>query len=158
MAVHEARLGPSWRPFFGLNGTTALLVVRDPDAADHVVRRLAATECRVVVARSTEDALARLRSARPDVVVSELELPDGDGIRLMRRLRARTPADGGTTPAVALLSPTSHHLATRALLAGYQAAIAFDATAIELLLAVADAHGRHVGRADAGPRARTLAS
>jgi DNA-binding response OmpR family regulator len=42
----------------------------------------------VHVAHTIADGLARLRQVRPDLVILDLSLPDGDGLDLMRRLRA----------------------------------------------------------------------
>jgi DNA-binding response OmpR family regulator len=42
----------------------------------------------VHVAQTIADGLARLRQAQPDLVILDLSLPDGDGLDLMRRLRA----------------------------------------------------------------------
>jgi len=42
----------------------------------------------VHVAHTIADGLARLRQLRPDLVILDLSLPDGDGLDLMRRLRA----------------------------------------------------------------------
>lgn len=42
----------------------------------------------VYVAHTIADGLARLRQVRPDLVILDLSLPDGDGLDLMRRLRA----------------------------------------------------------------------
>ena len=42
----------------------------------------------VHVAHTIADGLARMRQSRPDLVILDLSLPDGDGLDLMRRLRA----------------------------------------------------------------------
>jgi CheY-like chemotaxis protein len=39
---------------------------------------------------------------RPDVLVSDIEMPGEDGYALIRKLRALDAERGGTTPAVAL--------------------------------------------------------
>lgn len=114
-----------------------LLVVRDARCADRLARHLTPTGVRLQCVFSAQDALARLRTERPDAVVCELDLPDCDGLHLVRRIRTRTVTDGGTTPAIALISPATPFQATRALLAGYQASIALDAAPTELQLAIA---------------------
>ena len=53
---------------------------------------------------------------RPDVVVSDLWMPDGDGYDLIRRIRALSPERGGLTPAIAISASEN----TRsALMAGF---------------------------------------
>ncbi len=52
-------------------------------------------------AGSVQEALARIASARPDVALLDVRLPDGDGIELCREIRS-------TYPGVACLMLTSH--------------------------------------------------
>ena len=56
----------------------------------------------VHVAHTIADGLARLRQARPDLVILDLSLPDGDGLDLMRRLRA-----GGDATLILVLTAKS---------------------------------------------------
>jgi CheY-like chemotaxis protein len=48
------------------------------------------------------EALDALRQWRPDVLVSDIEMPGEDGDSLIRKVRALDPAQGGRTPAIAL--------------------------------------------------------
>src|SRR5690606_11000242 len=48
----------------------------------------------VVGVRAIAEALDRCAQARPDVVVIDLRLPDGDGVRLARELRQRLGSAG----------------------------------------------------------------
>jgi DNA-binding NtrC family response regulator len=69
-----------------------ILVVEDDDAARFgLVSALRARHFEVDEASSCDDAL-RLFESRPDVVISDLRLPDGDAIQLLPRLRAIDPA------------------------------------------------------------------
>ncbi|GAB3430060.1 response regulator [Actinophytocola sediminis] len=46
----------------------------------------------VAEAAGVDEALVRIGDTRPDVVVVDVRLPDGDGVSLCRTLRARDPA------------------------------------------------------------------
>jgi DNA-binding response OmpR family regulator len=56
----------------------------------------------VSVANSLAEGIAKLRQLRPDLLVLDLSLPDGDGLDLMRRLRAA----GDTTLILVLTAKT----------------------------------------------------
>jgi DNA-binding NarL/FixJ family response regulator len=72
---------------------------------DHVVilqayRRLLSTSCEIVgCASNSRDALEMVATLKPDVVVADLFLPDGNGIDLCRDVRLTAPH-----PRVVLLS------------------------------------------------------
>jgi CheY-like chemotaxis protein len=56
----------------------------------------------------------------PDVLVSDIGLPDEDGYDLIRRLRSRGPDAGGGIPAIALTAYATADDRARALAAGFQ--------------------------------------
>jgi DNA-binding response OmpR family regulator len=66
-----------------------ILIVEDnKDLALGLRINLEAQGYQVHVTQTIADGLARLRQAQPDLVILDLSLPDGDGLDLMRRLRA----------------------------------------------------------------------
>jgi CheY-like chemotaxis protein len=69
--------------------------------------------------RSGAEALAALRDWAPDVLVSDIEMPEEDGYALIRKVRALSAAEGGTTPAVALTAYGRTQDRLLALSAGY---------------------------------------
>lgn len=83
-----------------------------------LAHELAFHGARVVEASSCSAAIGLLSSAGPDVVVSEIDLPDVDGWALVEALRATLPPLC-EIPAVALTSRSTHADETRSLRAGF---------------------------------------
>jgi len=84
-----------------------LLVEDDPDARDLIARVLRAGGAEVTPASSAAEANAELPAARPDVLVSDIGMPEEDGYSAARRLRAIDAENGAGAaharlPAVAL--------------------------------------------------------
>lgn len=76
-----------------------LLVEDDPDLARELADALERRGMAVDRARDVEEGEALLRAGAHDAVLLDLGLPDGDGLALLRRLRAR-----GVTRPVLLLT------------------------------------------------------
>ena len=69
-----------------------LLVDDDPDLLKLLSMRLTAAGYHVTAVGSAEDALAQLDVARPQLVVSDVQLPGRDGLALFDAIRQRHPA------------------------------------------------------------------
>ncbi len=65
-----------------------LLVEDDEDSAEATRRLLVRYGARVEVASSAADAMERVVGVRPELVITDLRLPDLDGFCLIARLRA----------------------------------------------------------------------
>jgi len=114
-----------------------VLLVDDDDAQLEIVSTLLEhAKAEVVTATSAEHALRELARQAPDVIVSDISMPDCDGYHFLRRVRARAAQAGGTTPAIALTAKTATVDHSRALLAGYQVHLAKPVRVIELLVAI----------------------
>jgi len=85
-----------------LDDLRVLVVDDDREALDLAVAILAGAGALVRVCASAPEALEALRTWRPDVLVSDIEMPGEDGYTLIRKVRALGAAEGGHTPAVAL--------------------------------------------------------
>ncbi|MBV9820095.1 MAG: response regulator transcription factor [Solirubrobacterales bacterium] len=68
-----------------------LVVDDEPTIGDVVSRYLRRAGYQAQVAATAHDALERALRDRPDVIVLDLMLPDGDGLEVMRRLRQYDP-------------------------------------------------------------------
>jgi two-component system response regulator GlrR len=85
--------GPAGRPGpQGADGAAVLLVDDDPDMLRLLSMRLGGAGYRVVTAASAEAALARLAIERPQLVLSDVQLPGKDGLALFEQIRAKHPS------------------------------------------------------------------
>jgi PAS domain S-box-containing protein len=103
-----------------LEGARVLVVDDDPDNLDLLGFILRKSGAQVITAASTSEALKVLERWQPDVLVSDLAMPEQDGYFLIKQVRARGPEQGGNIPAVALSAYTKPEDRTRALGAGFQ--------------------------------------
>lgn len=76
------------------------------------------------------------------MLVSDVGMPDMDGLQLVRELRTRSRERGGRTPAVALTAYSRAHDRTTALRAGFDAHVPKPVDAHELVAVVASLCGR----------------
>jgi len=83
-----------------LKGVSVLIVEDDPDALDVLCIGLGAVGATVQAAASAEAALVMLQHWRPDVVLSDIQLPGVDGFAFLALLRANPQLC--TIPAAAL--------------------------------------------------------
>jgi PAS domain S-box-containing protein len=120
-----------------LDNVRVLVVEDDPDTRDLVERLLREHRAEVVTAASAQDALAALAATSPDILVSDIGLPEMDGYELIQTIRRRDAAAGGRIPAVALTAFARSEDRTRALRAGYQAHVAKPVEPAELVATVA---------------------
>ena len=103
-----------------LQGTRVLVVDDEEDALSLVSLILSAHGAEVVTAQSTAEALAKLNDASPQILVSDIGMPEMDGYDLLREVRERLP-QGAHLPALALTAYARDEDRQRALAAGYQA-------------------------------------
>jgi CheY-like chemotaxis protein len=135
---HEAEL------LLALEGLRILVVDDHADARAAIAAVLAECGADVVPVASAAEALERLPELHPDIMVSDIAMPEMDGRGLIHRVRELDNEDGGAVPAVALTAYASPTDCTRTLLAGYQLYLAkpFDPT--ELVGLIARLAGRSV--------------
>ena len=103
-----------------LAGVTILAVDDEPDGRGLIKRVLEECGAKVILAASAQEALSMVLNERPDLIISDIGLPEEDGYEFMKKVRALRPEDGGRTPAAALTAFARAEDRTRALRAGYQ--------------------------------------
>ena len=73
----------------------------------------------VTGAATAAEAFAAVKGHPPDLLLSDIEMPDESGYALMGRIRALAPEEGGTVPAAAMTAHGSREDKDRALAAGF---------------------------------------
>jgi len=132
-----------------LEGLRILVVDDEVDACEAIAVALGLAGANARTAGSARDALGLIEAWAPDVLVSDIGLPQDDGYALIRTVRARHAGPGGRIPALALTAYARAEDRARALTAGYQAHLAKPVDLRELVAVV----GRLCGRASEQPRA-----
>ncbi|MCG3112917.1 MAG: PAS domain S-box protein [Candidatus Manganitrophus sp. SB1] len=108
-------------PAMMLEGVEVLLVDDEADARELLTLILQRSGARVITVSSAREAIDRLKRKKPDLLVSDIEMPGEDGYSLIRRVRAREAERGeGSVPAVALTAYAGRADRRRALMAGFQ--------------------------------------
>ena len=122
-----------------MTGKKRVAVVDDDrDARGLFTRALEQYDALVMVVASAAEALAALARWKPDVLVSDIAMPEESGYVLMQRIRRLTPEHGGAIPALALTAYAGPDDAQLALSAGFQAHVAKPVQPVKLALAVAE--------------------
>jgi signal transduction histidine kinase/CheY-like chemotaxis protein len=102
-----------------LAGVKVLLVDDADDTLDVLQQILQHSGATIMAASNAGTALALLEREQPDVIVSDIGMPDIDGFELMRRIRRRAAGAGGAIPAIALTAFTRQDDRGKAIQAGF---------------------------------------
>ena len=135
-AVPVSSLGPS------LRGLRILVVDDDRDGLDLLSTMLINGGAEVRSSPSVAEGLAALQAWRPDVLISDIEMPGEDGYTFIRRVRALDDAKLARTPAVALTAYGRVEDRLRTLSAGYSMHVPKPVDPTELTTIVASLAGR----------------
>jgi signal transduction histidine kinase/ActR/RegA family two-component response regulator len=125
-----------------LDGLRVLAVDDDPEAGALTAAILARAGADVRTCFSAPEALRILRQWHPDVLVSDIEMPDEDGYALIRKVRGLSAEDGGKTPAVALTAYGRPQDRTRSITAGYTMHVPKPVDPREMTAIIASVAGR----------------
>ncbi|MBE9170613.1 PAS domain-containing protein [Pleurocapsales cyanobacterium LEGE 06147] len=107
-------------PALDLNGIQVLVVDDDTDTRDFVAFLLEQAGASVITATSAREALTALTKSQPDVLVSDIGMPEMNGYMLLRQIRALPPQQGGQIPAIALTAYAGEFDRRQALSVGFQ--------------------------------------
>jgi signal transduction histidine kinase/ActR/RegA family two-component response regulator len=125
-----------------LDGLRVLLVDDEAEAREILSTVMTRTGAEVTACHSASEALATLLEWKPDVILSDIAMPDEDGYSFIGKVRSLPREKGGETPAAALSAYARDIDRRQALAAGYQMHIAKPIAATQLVTMVARLAGR----------------
>jgi DNA-binding response OmpR family regulator len=102
-----------------LEGIKILLVEDDEDSRELLIEILQGAGAVVEAAATAASGFSAFQSFHPQVLISDIGLPDEDGMSLARRIRALEAPQGSRTPLIALTAYTAPRERTRVLEAGF---------------------------------------
>ncbi|WP_332876405.1 hybrid sensor histidine kinase/response regulator [Massilia sp. S19_KUP03_FR1] len=124
-----------------LHGVNVLVVDDDRDARELIFRILSDCQANVRIAGSAREAVDAMRASPPDLLISDLGMPEVDGFELLAWVRQLGRDHGGEVPAVALTAFARSEDRLRALEAGFSAHISKPVEPSELIAVVASLVG-----------------
>ena len=123
-----------------LSGLDLLIVDDNPDATRIMERILRDAGAQVRAVNSAAEALEAISARIPDVLISDIGMPDMDGYDLIRHLRGAGHS-GASLPAIAVTALAREHDHDEALAAGYQRHLTKPFRTHELIRAVMELGG-----------------
>lgn len=124
-----------------LSHLTVLVVDDERDARELLEFVFTRVHAAVRTAASAAEALALLDALVPDVLVSDISMPDMDGFDFIRCVRRRSPEHGGQVPAVAVTACARAEDRARAIASGFQRHVPKPVDVAELVDIVASLAG-----------------
>ncbi|MGI8788764.1 MAG: CHASE3 domain-containing protein [Pyrinomonadaceae bacterium] len=125
-----------------LDGMLILVVDDEEDTRQLLVQSLTFYGATVITASSAGQAFIELQDKNPDVMVSDIGMPDEDGYSLIRRIRSLPNRQHSAIPAIALTAFTRAQDRMRALTSGYQNHVSKPVEPDELVTVIASLTGR----------------
>jgi CheY-like chemotaxis protein len=138
----EAVAAPGDSP--DLTGIKILVVEDQQDARDLLTEIIRGAGAEIAEARSVAGAHS-FQIFRPDVLVSDIAMPDEDGYSLLRRVRQWPPEEGGLTPAIAVTAYAREEDRIRSVSAGFQLHLPKPFEPVELTTAIWNLVRRRTG-------------
>ena len=120
-----------------LTGITVLVVDDDRDSRELIARILTDCHARVRVAASAHEAFAALQENKPDILISDVGMPEVDGFEFIGWVRGLAREQGGQVPAIALTAFARSEDRLKALEAGFSTHISKPVEPSELIATIA---------------------
>jgi PAS domain S-box-containing protein len=118
-----------------LAGFRIFVVEDDADACEAIAKTLANAGAETATAGSAEEALAKLDGFAPNLLISDIGMPEQDGFYLIREVRSLGYGPK-RLPAIALTALTRPEDRSRSLLAGFQLHLAKPVGGSDLIAAI----------------------
>ncbi|MGI0485841.1 PAS domain S-box protein [Pantanalinema rosaneae CENA516] len=119
-----------------LTGIQVLVVDDEADSREFVAFVLEQAKATVMTATTANEALSLLIQVKPDVLLSDIGMPEVDGYTLLQWVRALLPEQGGQIPAIALTAYAGELDQQQALSVGFQRHVAKPAEPEHLVRAI----------------------
>lgn len=116
-----------------LSNLTIVVVEDHDDARTSLGLLLKYLGANVVLARNAFEGIEAVKNSRPNLVLSDISMPDRDGFDLLCDIRALGSDAGGSVPVVAMTALVSRRDRGRMLDEGFQACLPKPFTVEELL-------------------------
>ncbi|MBD2251129.1 hybrid sensor histidine kinase/response regulator [Nostoc parmelioides] len=121
-----------------LESIKVLVVDDDADSRDFLAFILEQEGAKISLAASALEVLQLLPEIKPDVLVSDISMPDMDGYTLIKQVRTWKAEQGGAIPAIALTAFARQYDREQALQAGFQLHLPKPLNAEELIAAIVE--------------------
>ena len=125
-----------------LEGLKVLVVDDEADTRDLIREVLKECGSEVITSHSAAEALEALERYKPDILISDLGMPDEDGYSLIAKIRALPAERGGHIPAAALTAYARAEDRMRVLRSGFQFHLPKPVDSAELVTVIASLAGR----------------
>lgn len=120
-----------------LEGIKVLVVDDERDSREMIAHLLGERKATIIQAPGADAGIEMVKTHRPNLILSDIGMPDKDGYTFIRELRALSAEQGGRTTAIALTAFARSEDRARAMLAGYQLHMPKPVEPHELIAAVA---------------------
>jgi CheY-like chemotaxis protein len=120
VALEQNQGGKSWESNITLRGIRVLVVDDEPDSRTLLAYMLDSYGAETMVVASAREVLTVLESFNPDILVSDIGMPEIDGYDLLSQIRALTPESKQPLPAIAVTAYAREEDRQQALAAGFQ--------------------------------------
>ena len=119
-----------------LNNITIVIVEDHSDTLFFLTQFLNREGAKVIATDNAFDGLQAIKTHRPNIVLSDLNMPERDGFELLRDIRALEPRDAGDLAVIAMTAFTSTTYPDYMIGVGFEACLNKPFNPNELLEAI----------------------